>query len=139
MKSHLIGKVPDAGKKLRAGGKEGFRGSDGWMASPGAMDMNLGKLQEMVREKGSPGMLQSMGSQRFRYNWVNEQHHNVIERDWGIMRAFSGREVLSKVMKEREVSYFTKSVLLTKRLVKTTFLFWFLFCFYSKVKILWYH
>ena len=28
-----------------------------------AMDMNLGKLQEMVRDS-KPGMLQSMGSQR---------------------------------------------------------------------------
>ena len=34
----------------------GFNGHD-------AMDMNLGKLWEMVRE-GRPGVLQSMGSQR---------------------------------------------------------------------------
>ena len=32
-----------------------------------AMDMNLGKLQEMVRA-GRPGVLQSMGSQRVRPN-----------------------------------------------------------------------
>ena len=32
-----------------------------------SMDMNLGKLQEMVRDR-KPGMLQSMGSQRVRYN-----------------------------------------------------------------------
>ena len=28
-----------------------------------SMDMTLGKLQEMVRYTGKPGMLQSMGSQ----------------------------------------------------------------------------
>ena len=37
-----------------------------------AMNMNLGKLQEMVRE-GRPGMLQSMGSQRVRHDWAAEQ------------------------------------------------------------------
>ena len=38
----------------------GFNGHD-------AMDMNLGKLWEMVRE-GRPGVLQSMGSLRVRYD-----------------------------------------------------------------------
>ena len=32
-----------------------------------AMDMNLGKLWEMVRD-GMPGMLQSMGLQRVQHN-----------------------------------------------------------------------
>ena len=34
-------------------------------------DMNLGKLQEMVRD-GKPGMLQSMGSQKVGHDLVNE-------------------------------------------------------------------
>ena len=34
-----------------------------------AMDVNLGRLQEIVRDR-RPGMLQSMGSQRFRHDWV---------------------------------------------------------------------
>ena len=34
-----------------------------------AMDINLGKLQEMVRA-GRPGVLQSMGSQRVRHDWA---------------------------------------------------------------------
>ena len=36
-----------------------------------AVDMNLDKLQEMVRDR-EPGMLQSMGSQRVRHDWVTE-------------------------------------------------------------------
>ena len=36
------------------------------------MDMNLGKLREMVREERS-GVLQSTGWQRVRYHWVTEQ------------------------------------------------------------------
>ena len=37
-----------------------------------AMDMNLGKLWELVGT-GKPGMLQSLGSQRVVHNWVTEQ------------------------------------------------------------------
>ena len=40
-----------------------------------AMNTNLGKLQEMVSE-GRPGMLQSMGSQRVRHDWVTEQQQS---------------------------------------------------------------
>ena len=38
-----------------------------------AMDMNLGKLWEMVRDTERPGMLQSMGLQRVRNDRVTEQ------------------------------------------------------------------
>ena len=37
-----------------------------------AMDTNLGKLQKMRRDR-AVGMLQSMGSQRVRYDYVTEQ------------------------------------------------------------------
>ena len=37
-----------------------------------AMDMNLGKLPEIVRIE-RPGVLQSMGSQRVGHDWVTEQ------------------------------------------------------------------
>ena len=37
-----------------------------------AMDLNLGKLQEIVRT-GRPGVLQSMGSPRVGHGWVAEQ------------------------------------------------------------------
>ena len=41
-----------------------------------AMNMNLGKLREMVR----PGMLQSMGLQRVGHDWATEQQqqHNIV-------------------------------------------------------------
>ena len=37
-----------------------------------AMDMNLGKLWEMVRNR-DPGVQQSMGSQRIKQDWATEQ------------------------------------------------------------------
>ena len=37
-----------------------------------AMDMNLGKLQEMVRDREA-WILQSWGSQRVGHDWVTEQ------------------------------------------------------------------
>ena len=40
-----------------------------------AMNTNFGKLQEMASE-GRPGMLQSMGSQRVRHDWVTEQQQS---------------------------------------------------------------
>ena len=40
------------------------------------MDTNLGKLQEMVRDR-KPGMLQSTGSQRVRHDWGTEQQQVV--------------------------------------------------------------
>ena len=44
-----------------------------------SMDMNLGKLQEMVRDT-EPGVLQSMGSRRVRHDWMTEQQQkNGIE------------------------------------------------------------
>ena len=42
-----------------------------------AMDMNWGKLQEMVRDR-RPDMLQSMELQRVRYDWVTEQQQGTM-------------------------------------------------------------
>ena len=40
-----------------------------------AMDMNLGKLQVMVRTE-RPGILQFLGSQKVGQDWVTEQYNN---------------------------------------------------------------
>ena len=42
-----------------------------------AMDMNWGKLQEMVRDR-KPDMLQSMELQRVRHDWVTEQRQGTV-------------------------------------------------------------
>ena len=38
-----------------------------------AMNMNLGKLREMVRDR-RPAVLQSVGSQRVGHDWATEQN-----------------------------------------------------------------
>ena len=64
-KSLMLGKVE--GRRRR--GRQRMRWLDG---INDAMDMNLGKLREMVRD-GKPGMLQSMGYERVRHDWATEQ------------------------------------------------------------------
>ena len=64
-KSLMLGKID--GRKRS--GPERMR----WLVDiTDAMDMSLGKLREMVRDREA-GMLQSMGSQRVRYELVTEQ------------------------------------------------------------------
>ena len=53
----------------RIRGRQRMRRLDGII---NAMNMNLGKLWETVRDRG-PGMLQSMGSQRIGHDWATEQ------------------------------------------------------------------
>ena len=77
MKGRLIGKDPDAGQDWW----QRMRWLDG---IADAMDINLGKLQEMVRA-GGPGVLQSVGS-RVGHDWATEQQR----ANEGDSRGFDG-------------------------------------------------
>ena len=79
VKNRLIGKDPDAGKDWKVGGEGDDRGWDGWMASPTQwtwVRVNSGSWWWT----GRPGVLQSMGLQRVRHNWVTEL--NWTESGW---------------------------------------------------------
>ena len=68
-KSLMLGKTEDRRKRRH----QRMRWLNG---IPDAMDMNLGKLWEMVRER--PGVLQSVGSQRVKHDWVTEQWQSFL-------------------------------------------------------------
>ena len=59
-------------KRLKARGDVDDRGQNGWMASLTWWTWVWANLGRQWRT-GKPGMLQSMGSQRVRYNWATEQ------------------------------------------------------------------
>ena len=70
MKNWLIGKDPDAGKDWRWEEKGWQRMR--WLNDiTDSMDMSLSQLRELVMARKA-GMLQSLGSQRVRHDWVTE-------------------------------------------------------------------
>ena len=67
-------------KRLRAGGEGGNRGWGSWMASPAQWTgvwINAGRWWRT----GKPGVLQSMGLQRIKHDWVTEQQQQCITTD----------------------------------------------------------
>ena len=70
---HLMRRIDSMEKPLMLGKIEGRRRRrwDGWMTTPTQWTWVWASSQSWWRT-GRPGMLQSMGSQRIRHNWVTE-------------------------------------------------------------------
>ena len=78
-KNWLIWKDPDAGEDWRQKEQGTIeRGWDCWMASPTQWTWVWVSSRSWWRT-GKPGMLQSMGSQRVRYDLATEQQHMLHE------------------------------------------------------------
>ena len=76
VKSRLIRKGPDAGKAWRQEEKGDDRGQDGWMASVTQWTIAWASFRRWWRT-GNPGVLQPMGSQRVRHDWLTEKQHAI--------------------------------------------------------------
>ena len=87
-------KRPWCWERLTAGGDVGDRGWDGWMASPTQWTwvwVNSGRQWRT----GRPDMLQSMGLQRVRHEWVAEKQQKLVPKLFGIRDQFHGRQFLT--------------------------------------------
>ena len=76
-------KRPWCWERLRAGVEGDDRGWDGWMASLIQWTWVWASSGRWWWT-GKPGMLQSMGSQRVRHDWVTKQQYSTITKLWNI-------------------------------------------------------
>ena len=76
-KQPIYWKRPWCWERLRAGEDGDDRGQDGWMASLTQWIWVWAGSRGWWRT-GKPGMLQSMGSQRVRHDWVTEQQKHSL-------------------------------------------------------------
>ena len=80
---HLMGRANSLGKmswcwmleRLKAGGEGDDRRWDGWMALL-IQSTRVWASSRRWWRTGKPGVLQSMGSQKVRHDWVTEQQQN---------------------------------------------------------------
>ena len=70
--------------------------------------MRLSKLWEMMKgwRTRKPGMLQSMGSQRVRYDWVAEQQKIYVRSNQSILKEISPGCSLEGLMLKLKLQYF---------------------------------
>ena len=71
-------KMPWCWETLQAGGEGDDRGWGGWMASSIWWTWAWASSRRWWRT-GKPGVLQSMGSQRVRHDWMTEQQQHISE------------------------------------------------------------
>ena len=76
-KSYLIGKDPWFWERLKAEGEGGKRGWDDWMASSTQWTWVWANSRRQWRT-AKPSVLQCMGWQRVRHNWVAEQQPTFL-------------------------------------------------------------
>ena len=101
-----IRKRPWCWERLKAGGEEGDRGWDGWMASPIQWTWvwaNSGSWWWT----GRPGMLQSMGFQRVRHNWATEL--TELHAAFGILIPWPDIKPISPEVQVQALNYWSTS------------------------------
>ena len=109
VKNWFIGKDANAGKYWRQEEKGDYRGWDGWLTSLNGWTWVWASSRSWWRI-GKPGMLQSMGSQRFGHNWATELNWTKLNILTG-MHTFSSHRILvpwfahqwSRLIKQRDI------------------------------------
>ena len=79
-KNWLIGKDPNAGERLKAGGEGDDRGWDGWMASLTWWTWVWARSRSWWWT-GRPGVLQSIGLQRVSHDWATGLNWTALENN----------------------------------------------------------